>query len=127
MNIFRNIMLTIVILIFTGLLAAWFGKIYGLFFNIPTGSGFAGFIASPKDYVFFDGLTPAYVFLLTLVSTAWGVGKKYWWMGVLLLPALAFVLYFDLTRIWFYFLIGLVGWAIGYGINKLLKRSNHST
>jgi len=68
-----------------------------------------------------------FIFLNSFLLTAFGFGKKYIWMGVALLPALAFVLYFDLPRIWFYMLVGGAGWIIGYGIEKLLAHDfSHS-
>jgi len=121
MKIFKNIIFLILVLVFSYLIAATFfpAILYETFFPSTVGSGFFGFEDVGR---FVGGIAIAYIFLLTLVFTIWGVGKKYWWMGVLLLPALAFVIYFDLARIWFYALLGLAGWAIGLGISKLLKQ-----
>jgi len=115
MSVSRNIIILIFILLVAPLLGKYIGQLYISFFPIDVGAGFFGFDLDTPLSIY----VATYTSLVTLVFTAWGLGKKYWWMGVLLVPALAFVLYFDLARIWFYILVGLVGWAIGYGISKL--------
>ena len=63
----------------------------------------------------------SFVFLTTLLFTAFGRTLKYLWLAVLLLPGVWFAVKFDLTHFWFYILVALVGWAIGFGISKLLS------
>ncbi|MBI5734180.1 MAG: hypothetical protein HY973_04555 [Candidatus Kerfeldbacteria bacterium] len=69
------------------------------------------------------GLPAAFIFFLPLLFTAFGGLKKYWWIGILLLPAAAFEVYFDWAHIYFPIAIGLIGWLLGLGISRLLSRS----
>lgn len=70
------------------------------------------------------GLPLSYVFFLSLFFTAFGGAKKYWWIGILLIPAAAFEIYFDLSHIYFPILLGIAGWVLGY---LVLTISNYST
>ena len=63
----------------------------------------------------------AYLFFLFLLFTAFGDSKKYWWSWIAAIPALAFLLYFDLSHIYFHLLFPLAGWIIGIGIQSLKK------
>ena len=125
MGTIRNTLFLIIVLVLASLLAGPFGNLYRFVFETYGAASFSSFFASAEDYTFFDGLFPSYVLLLVVAFTAWGAGKraKYWWMGVLLLPALAFVIYFDLSRIWFYILLGLIGWGIGLALQKFIRKS----
>ena len=70
------------------------------------------------------GLPLSYIFFLFLLFTAFGGNKKYWWLGILLIPAAVFELYFDLEHIYFPILLGLLGWVLGWLLTKF-KRENH--
>ena len=86
------------------------------------GAVFPGTLGSFVEGSALAGLVPSYVFFLPLLLIGFGTNKKHWWAAVLLLPAVAFVMYFDLAHFWFYLLLAAVGWAIGFGISKLLSR-----
>ncbi len=96
-----------------------FGRVYQLF--IPQNTGL--FIVSQEFIDLFIGLPLSYIFSLTLLLTAFGGSKKYWWLGVLLIPAAAFEIYFDFEHIYFPILIGLVAWLAGAGISVILQKS----
>lgn len=119
---FKKVFLFGLSLIGSLLFASPLGNFYSYVFNIPP--GFYDFFIPPGFYDFFSGLVPAFIFFLTLLFTAFGGSKKYWWIGILLLPAVAFEVYFDLIHMYFPVLLGLLGWGIGFGINKLLSKSN---
>lgn len=93
-----------------------FGRFYQLFFPQPGSI----FVVSQEFIDLFIGLPLSYIFFSPLLFTAFGAGKKYWWLGILLLPAALIELYFDLDHIYFPILIGVVGWVIGFGIGKIL-------
>src|SRR3989339_453237 len=65
------------------------------------------------------GLFSSYIFFLTLLFTAFGGTKKYWWIGIALIPAVLFEVAFDLQHIYFPVAVGLVGWLLGKGVNML--------
>ncbi len=81
-----------------------------------------------KDYGGWVNLSPliglplAYIFSLTLLFTAFGGAKKYWWIGVALIPAVFFEVYFDLQHLYFPIAIGLVAWLVGRGLALLIAK-----
>lgn len=92
--------------------AFYFGIIYDFFF--PKNVGGNGLFSIPHEAgLYLIGLPLSYIFFLSLLFTAFGGSKKYWWMGVLLIPAAVFELYFDLAHIYFPILLGLAGWLLG--------------
>ena len=111
MKILKNIFLVFVVVILSYLLSYYFGSLYGSLFM-----GTGGFV----DMTGLLGLPLAYIFLLTLVFTTWGGTKKYWWIGVGLTPAAVVEFYLDPNRVYFPILLGLLGWLVGFGIQKLL-------
>lgn len=68
------------------------------------------------------GFPLIYIFILTLLFSAFGDSKKYWWIGVLLIPAVVFELYFDWQHIYIPIVLGLVGWVGGYLISKAVAK-----
>jgi|GEM_PF-2367212 hypothetical protein len=66
------------------------------------------------------GAILAYIFFLPLLFTAVGGLKKYRWIGILLIPAAAFEVYFDWSHIYFPIIVGLVGWGVGWGVAKFI-------
>jgi|SRR3989344_5779107 len=116
MRILKNIGIFLAVLILAFLLANPLGK-----FLFPLGYtiSFASFIVPEYWYYFFDGIIFSYTFFLFLLFTAFGGKGKYWWMGIAILPALAFELYFDLPHIYFPIALGIVGWVIGFGVQKI--------
>lgn len=69
-----------------------------------------------------SGLPLAYIFFLTLLFTAFGGIKKYWWIGIALIPAVLFEVAFDLRHLYFLIAIGLVGWLVGRGLAWLVAK-----
>ena len=120
MNLYKNVLILIVVLALTYFSAGPVGKFYADFLNLPT--GFGSFIAPSYAYDFFDGFSLVYTFFLALLFTAFGGSKKYWWIGVLLIPAVIFEIYFDFSHIYFPVILGLAGWLLGWVVSKLLSR-----
>lgn len=115
MKILKNIFLLLVTVIVSMTIA------------VPVGDWYLGYIKDYGSFIdarFFAGLPLAYIFFLFIIFTVFGgEGKgKYWWMGVLALPALAFEVYFDLSHIYFPIILGVIGWVIGFGIQKLILK-----
>lgn len=114
----QKLILSIVIIVLAYLSGGIFGKVYLLFFDKVN----TGVMSIPKSAVqYIIGWPLAYIFLSTLLFTAFGGIKKYWWIGILLVPAVLFELYFDWIHLYFPIAIGLVGWGLGFGVEKSLK------
>jgi len=118
MKIFKNIFLFILVIVVSILLAIPTNKFYQTFTKIPV--GFGGFLIPSFWYNFMDGINLSYIFSLTFLFTAFGGVKKYWWIGIGLIPTALFEAYFDLEHIYFPIAVGLVGWAIGSGLSWLV-------
>ena len=114
MKILKNILLIITALLFVYFFAYEFGKFYLNFY--PDAGG------SFLDGTGIVGIPLAYIFFIILLFSAFGDVKKYWWIGILLLPAVLFEVYFDLIHIYFPIAIGIVGWLLGKGIEIILKK-----
>jgi len=67
------------------------------------------------------GIVPAFVLFMFFLFTAFGGKKKYWWVGILLLPVVWFVWKFDLAHWYFYVGLALAGWIVGWIIGKLIS------
>ncbi|OGE82717.1 MAG: hypothetical protein A3B10_01670 [Candidatus Doudnabacteria bacterium RIFCSPLOWO2_01_FULL_44_21] len=116
-KLMKNLLIVVVVIVLAFSLAQFFGSNY---FSI-TGEPRSGLIPTKGgDYLI--GLPLAYMLFLFLFFTAFGDQKKYWWMGILLIPAVLFELYFDWQHIYIPIILGLVGWVIGYGIYKLMNK-----
>ncbi len=100
-----------------------FGIPFGLLhkFLIPQ-KGESIFLISEGASNLFTGLTWSYIFFLTLLFTAFGGAKKYWWIGFALIPAVLFEVVFDLQHLYFPIAIGLVGWLVGRGLAWLVEK-----
>jgi hypothetical protein len=95
-------------------------QFYALFFpEEAVGSGFFGFGALGAQAI---SMVVVYLFFLPLLLQALGSKFKIWWIAVFLLPVVWFVVSTDLSHIWFYVLIALVGWGIGFGLHKIYLR-----
>jgi len=70
-----------------------------------------------------SGLPLTYIFFLFFFFTAFGRDKKYWWLWILLIPAAAFEVYFDLEHIYFPVLLGIGGWLLGYIVSTYLLKA----
>ena len=97
------------------------GKLYLFTFLVP--QGFYSFAIPLYLYNFFDGFMSAFIFFLTLLFTAFGGAKKYWWIGILLIPAALFEAYFDLPHIYFPAVLGVIGWFLGLLLFKIVNRA----
>lgn len=115
MKILKNVLLVLIAGIASYGFSYTFGSLYGSFFVI------GGWV----DMTSLIGWPLAYIFFLTFLFTAFGgEGKtKYWWIGILLIPALALEVYLDPAHIYFPILLGILGWGIGWGIRGLVRRS----
>ena len=115
MKILKNVFLVLVAIVFSYLLGPQFGEIYANMFNAH---------GSFVNMVAISGIPLAYEFLLPLIFVIFGgEGKgKYWWIGVLLIPALALEVYLDLSHIYFPIILGLLGWGIGVGVRKIVGK-----
>ena len=116
MEIIKKIVLLILVIIVSGYFSIFAINLYDKFFN--SGSAFVQLAA-------IAGLPLAYAFFLPLLFTAFGGAKKYWWIGILLLPAVAFEVYFDFSHIYFPIALGLAGWLLGLLVCRLKAIINH--
>src|SRR3989344_1864963 len=108
--IFRYIGFLIIILFLSFFLSEYVGSLY---------QKITGDYGSWIDTTIVAGFPLVYIFFLTLVFTSFGEPKKYWLIGILLIPVAIFEIRFDLEHIYIPVLTGILGWLIGYGINKL--------
>lgn len=113
MNIFKKIIILVIVIFISNYFSVTATNLYDKFFN--SGSSFVSLDA-------LVGLPLSYIFFLTLLFTAFGGSKKYWWMGILLIPAAIFELYFDLEHIYFPIIIGSAGWLVGLFIQRMLSK-----
>ncbi len=114
MKIVKNIFLVVISLVFTYLLSYPIGKFYIIFF--PDGGG--SFINGTS----LVGMPLAYILFITFLFTAFGGTKKYWWIGIGLIPAILFEVAFDLRHLYFPVAIGLVAWLVGRGVSLLVEK-----
>jgi hypothetical protein len=112
-SIFKNLGLLLVSLVAAYLTASFTGNTYQKLFKD---------YGSWVDVSSLIGLPLAYIFSLTLLFTAFGGAKKYWWIGIGLIPAVLFEVYFDLQHIYFPLAIGLVAWLLGKGLSLLIEK-----
>lgn len=118
----KKILLVLIWLFLTVILAIPFGRFYQLF--IPQGGSL--FIVSQEFVDIVTGIGLSWVFSLILLFTAFGGAKKYWWIGIALIPAVLFEVAFDLQHLYFPIAIGLVGWLLGKGVGLIMKKFNTS-
>jgi len=118
MKVFKNIMLCVAVAVVTILLSIPFGKLYLLLFPQH---GESLFLSSALLDDLFSGIYWSYIFSLTFLFTAFGGKKKYWWVGILLLPVLWFVVKFDLAHWYFYVGLAVAGLIIGWLLSKLIS------
>ena len=118
MNIYKNILILIVVSVSTYYSSVLFGNWYEKLF-MPEASIFGA-----VDLRGLIGLPLSFIFSTTLFFTAFGGEKKYWWIGILLISAVAFELYLDLAHIYFPIILGFAGWLSGLLAFKLLTKIN---
>ncbi|MDP3935309.1 MAG: hypothetical protein Q8Q46_03790 [Candidatus Giovannonibacteria bacterium] len=114
-NLIKNLAILIVASLISYYFSYYFGQLYNYF--IYSGSTFV-------DLTGVIGLPLSYIFFLTLLFTAFGGSKKYWWIGILFIPAVIFEVYFDLAHIYFPIILGLLGWLLGFLVSKFLPKSS---
>jgi len=114
-KIIKNILLLAIVLILSYFSSIYFGSLYK---NITHDYG------TWIDLSSIVGFHYGYIFFLLVAFAAFGDKTKYWWIGALLIPAVAFEIYFDLNLRYIYIpvVIGLVGWGIGFLISKVVKK-----
>lgn len=120
-SLIKNLTILIVVLVLAYFSAIYFGNFYEYFF--PQSDSGGSFFSIPREAgEWLLGLPLSYIFFLALLFTAFGGSKKYWWIGVLLIPAVIFEVYFDFSHIYFPIALGAIGWLLGFLIQKLLLR-----
>ncbi len=117
MDIVKKIVILILVLVLSYYFSVFFGGVYEKLFPTPNS------IVGAVDLRGLAGLPFSYIFFLTLLLTAFGGEKKYWWMGILLIPAVIFELYFDFLHIYFPIALGLAGSLLGYLLAKILNKA----
>ncbi len=119
MKIVKNILILVSVLVIAYFCGFIFGEMYMTF--IPhVNEGFFSFPTSAAAYII--GWPLAYIFSLTLFFTALGDAKKYWWIGIGLIPAALFEIAFDSRHLYFPILLGLVGWLLGSAVALLVEK-----
>jgi hypothetical protein len=78
------------------------------------------FVSGYLDFTSLYALIYLYTLLIVFLFTAFGDRKKYWWIGISLIPAVAVEL-LEYFHLYIPIILGLAGWLIGYGVSKLLK------
>lgn len=115
----KNILFVFGSLVFSFVLVAVFNKFYLGIFSFDTSIMFNVYDVSLRLII---GVCSVYILLISILFIAFGGSKKYWWIGALLIPAMAFELYFNLAHIYIPLVLGLLGWGIGLGIAKLTQK-----
>ena len=111
MKILKNVFLVFVAVFISMIFPQTFGEIYANMFN---DHGFGVAAAG------LAGIPIVYILLISLLFIIFGDRKKYWWMGISLIPAAFVVFYLDWYHWYFWIAVGLLGWLVGFGIQKLL-------
>lgn len=107
------------LVILSGLLAYFIGTAFGFQFYAfffpeeAVGSGFFGFGALGGKII---GIVVVFIFVLLFLLETFGSRFKIWWVAIFLLPIAWLVVQTDLWHSWFYALVALVGWGIGFGV-----------
>ena len=112
MNIIKNSLLIIVSLAISITISTTMGNWYLDFY----GGG------SWVDVTSFIGLPLAYLLLIPLVFCIFGDKNKYWWIGLSILPAVGFELYFDFRHFYLPVAIVALGLLIGYAFSVILSK-----
>ena len=120
MEIIKKVIILFGVLVLTSISANLVGRLYSYLLDLR--GGFSGFIVPEFWGSFFDGFFPAYILFLSLLFTAFGGKQKYWWMGILLIPAAVVELYLDASHIYFPIALGVAGWLLGWLVAKFLPK-----
>jgi hypothetical protein len=106
-----NLGLLMVAVMFAYLSAYQFGELSSLL---------GGSNGSFLDMTYLIGLPEAYLMAVVFLFVAFGKGNKKAWVTILLIPAVLINI-LDPLHIYIPIIIGLVGWGLGWGIDKGLK------
>jgi len=123
MQILKKIVISFILLVLSIFFSYLTGYFYKLIYVVVYGSSPSGIF-----FIYEEAIKLLVIFILLLIFytslffTAFGGSKKYWWIGVLLIPAAIFEIYFDLEHIYIPIAVGLLGWGVGFGISKLIKK-----
>ena len=118
----KNLIRNVIALIIIAVLAYAFSMMFGEFhFSIFPESGGGGSFLPDNTVNFIVGLPMAFIFFLTLLFTAFGAKNKYWWIGILLIPATLVEIYLDFAHIYIPIALALIGWLLGFTISKFIK------
>jgi len=121
MKIIKNFIILIVSLLLSHFLAVYVGTLYNNLFPNVIGTG--GIFMVPKEFGYYViGIIISYIFFLTLLFTAFGGKHKYWWIGILLIPAAVVEFYFDLSHIYVPILLALAGFLLGHLISRFFEK-----
>ncbi len=123
MEIIKKFVILFSVLILVYFLSGQFGNLYIYFFPQPVGhdSLFSAPISESAESELL-GIPLVYVFCLSFLFTAFGGKQKYWWVGILLIPAVAVELYLDVRHIYFPIALGIAGWLLGWVVARFLPR-----
>lgn len=111
MSLVANIFSVVLVFLLSYLLSPFTGQVY----DSVTGSSGGSYInLSPLV-----GLPISYIFFLLAIFVAFWGRHKYWWIGILIIPAVVFEVYFDFVHIYIPVIVGILGWIAGWGILKL--------
>ena len=124
MKIIKNVILNLVLLGIAVFFSYYFSgylydPIYSLIYGKSDGGFFAIYVQAAK---FLAILILSFIFSTILLFTAFGASRKYWGIGILLIPAGLIEIYFGWNQIYIPIFIGLVGWLIGFAISKLVRK-----
>ena len=111
-NLIRNVVILLGVIILAHFFAIQAITLYDKFIDIGS---------SWIDLSYFLGYPFSYIFFLTLLFTAFGAGNKYWWIGILLIPAALVEIYLDLNHIYIPIALALLGWLLGFAVSKFIK------
>ena len=114
-NLIGNVVILLGVIIFAHLFAVQTITLYDRFIDIGS---------SWIDLSYFLGLPLSFLFFLTLFFTAFGTKNKYWWIGILLIPAAIAEVYLDREHIYIPIALALLGWVIGFPIARFIKFIN---
>ena len=118
-NIFKNVLIVVISVLLSFVLADATGNLYLKVFPKESAGSFVGSVS-------LIGLPLAYIFSLILLFTAFGGTKKYWYIGIGLVPAVLFEVAFDWQHIYFPIALGLIAWVLGRGLGGLIKKFKRS-
>ncbi len=112
MDLLKKLVILTFVSIISWFISPFTGQIYEMILNQGI---------EPSAFRSLIGLPLSYIFFTTLLFTAFTKREKYWWIGILLIPAFVFEFYFDSLHIYFPIILGLLGWGLGILIYKLTK------